>query len=101
MLRSSFGKNGIAAMRLQRRMLSSEPVSQTLTSWHNETRKPGDLDQALRDNIKSMGSILGNAVKAQDPQVFESVEKLRRLGREVRRSSMPPIESCLADHACI
>lgn len=86
MLRTSFGKNGIAslnAMRLQRRILSSEPVSQTLTSWHNETRKPGDLDQALRDNIKSMGAILGNAVKAQDPAVFESVEKLRRLGREV------------------
>eukprot|EP01033_Poteriospumella_lacustris_P017952 gene17953-12868_t len=37
-----------------------------------------------------MGSILGNAVKAQDPQVFESVEKLRRLGREWRNEGREP-----------
>lgn len=82
-----FGKPSFAcqAIRLQRRIFTtpSEPTSQTLTSWHNQTRKPVDLDQALRDNIKNMGAMLGSSVKAQDPIVFESVEKLRRLGREV------------------
>jgi phosphoenolpyruvate carboxylase len=53
-------------------------------SFQNEARRPGDLDLALRDNIKKIGAILGKVVKVQDESVFESVEKLRRLGREWR-----------------
>lgn len=45
--------------------------------------KTSDIDQALRDDIKNLGAILGSCVKSQDPEVFENVEKLRRLGREV------------------
>ena len=37
----------------------------------------------LRTDIKSLGITLGEAIKADDPSVFEAVEKLRQLGREV------------------
>lgn len=71
------------------RILSSgrEPTNQTPTASSNSTQNPGKLfdsiDQALRDNIKNMGAMLGKAVKLQDPEVFDIVEKLRKLGREV------------------
>jgi len=72
------------------RILSSgrEPTNQTPTASSNSTQNPGKLfdsiDQALRDNIKNMGAMLGKAVKLQDPEVFDIVEKLRKLGREWR-----------------
>lgn len=31
-----------------------------------------------------LGTILGNSIKANDPAVFEAVEKLRNLGKQVR-----------------
>jgi hypothetical protein len=44
-----------------------------------------DSDKPLRDDIRKLGAILGQAVKAHDPVVFENVEKLRALGRQVRK----------------
>jgi hypothetical protein len=41
-------------------------------------------DQKLRTDIKHLGSILGSSIRVHDDGVFESVEELRLLGREVR-----------------
>ena len=38
----------------------------------------------LRYDIKQLGTILGQTIKDYDPEVFQSVEKLRQLGREWR-----------------
>lgn len=43
-------------------------------------------NQKLRNDIKSLGITLGEAIKADDKNVFEAVERLRLLGREVRAS---------------
>jgi hypothetical protein len=40
-------------------------------------------NQKLRNDIKSLGITLGEAIKADDEDVFNAVEKLRLLGREV------------------
>jgi hypothetical protein len=40
-----------------------------------------DSDHTLRANIKGMGAILGDIIKADDPATFETVEKLRKLGQ--------------------
>ena len=42
------------------------------------------IDQRLREDVKELGKILGYSIRTQDPQVFESVEQMRKLGREVR-----------------
>jgi hypothetical protein len=43
----------------------------------------GSSNQKLRNDIKFLGITLGEAIKAEDNEVFEAVEKLRLLGREV------------------
>eukprot|EP01041_Mallomonas_annulata_P005192 gene5192-10384_t len=43
-----------------------------------------DDDYKLRNDVKMLGTILGNSIKDYDPKVFEAVEKLRLLGREWR-----------------
>lgn len=43
-----------------------------------------DSEHRLRSNIKSMGSMLGDIIKNDDPTVFEAVEKLRNLGKQWR-----------------
>lgn len=40
-------------------------------------------DQKLRNDVKMLGQILGNIIKQDDESVFNSVEKLRLLGRKV------------------
>lgn len=42
------------------------------------------IDQKLREDVKELGKILGTSIRTQDPGVFEAVENLRKLGREVR-----------------
>ena len=42
-----------------------------------------DSNQKLRNDIKSLGKTLGDAIKTEDEGVFRAVEKLRLLGREV------------------
>ena len=42
-----------------------------------------DSNQKLRNDIKSLGKTLGDAIKSEDEGVFRAVEKLRLLGREV------------------
>ena len=42
-----------------------------------------DPDQKLRDNVRLLGEMLGSIMKDQQPDVFNKVERLRKLGREV------------------
>jgi hypothetical protein len=44
---------------------------------------PPSRSQKLSDDVKYLGATLGEAIKTEDKTVFEAVEKLRRLGREV------------------
>jgi hypothetical protein len=41
-------------------------------------------DQKLRSDVKLLGQILGSSIKEENEEVFNSVEKLRSLGRKVR-----------------
>lgn len=40
-------------------------------------------DQKLRGDVKLLGQILGSCIKNENEEVFNSVEKLRSLGRKV------------------
>ena len=42
-----------------------------------------DIDTKLRNDIKYLGKTLGVSIKDYDPKVFDTVEDMRRLGREV------------------
>lgn len=43
-----------------------------------------DNDAKLRADIKMLGQMIGHKIKSEDPAAYESVEKLRFLGREWR-----------------
>lgn len=43
-----------------------------------------DIDMELRNDVKKLGKTLGVSIKQHDPKVFDTVEELRALGREVR-----------------
>lgn len=59
-------------------------ISPVLTQLHlSSSASSSDIDVKLREDVKTLGRILGNSIKEHNPQVFEAVEKLRRLGREV------------------
>mmetsp|Transcript_9814 Transcript_9814/g.9911 ORF Transcript_9814/g.9911 Transcript_9814/m.9911 type:complete len:939 (+) Transcript_9814:116-2932(+) len=47
-------------------------------------------DQKLRDEVRMLGSILGEYIKGYDPKVFDAVENIRRLGREYRKANDDP-----------
>lgn len=42
-----------------------------------------DIDKKLRDDIKHLGKALGTSIKSYDPKVFDTVEELRVLSRQV------------------
>ncbi len=42
-----------------------------------------DIDTELRSDVKKLGKALGIAIKQNDSEVFDIVEELRALGREV------------------
>ena len=42
-----------------------------------------DTDKQLREDVKSLGKMLGSSIRNYNPKVFESVEKLRTLGKKV------------------
>lgn len=42
-----------------------------------------EKDKPLREDVKDLGKILGDSIRQDDSQVFNSVEKLRQLGRKV------------------
>ena len=42
-------------------------------------------DSKLRENVKMVGAMLGEVIKNEDSQVYESVEKLRNWGKEWRQ----------------
>jgi len=48
------------------------------------------LDPKLRRDVKKLGSILGDVMKEKDASLFESVEMLRRLGRDWRKADGDP-----------
>lgn len=41
------------------------------------------MDQMLRNDVKKLGQTLGSYIRKHDPEVFDAVEELRSLGREV------------------
>jgi hypothetical protein len=53
-----------------------------------------DYDVKLRGNVKKLGATLGNIIKKKDPNLFESVEKLRLLGREWRSPTGNHVSPC-------
>jgi phosphoenolpyruvate carboxylase len=59
------------------------PAAQYVIS-RNQSTQPDDREASLRNDIKNLGQLLGASIKAHDPEVFASVEKLRALGREWR-----------------
>lgn len=64
--------------------------SRRLVLLANHTRSltvAPDYDVKLRADVKKLGMTLGNIMKAKDKDLFESVEKLRTLGREWRSPS--------------
>lgn len=42
-----------------------------------------DVDLQLRNDVKRLGKKLGVSIKQHDPNVFDTVECLRMLGKEV------------------
>lgn len=42
-----------------------------------------DIDKKLRDDIKHLGKALGTSIKSYDSKVFDTVEELRVLSRQV------------------
>ena len=42
-----------------------------------------EKDKQLRSDIKTLGNILGKAIKNESQEVYEAVESLRSYGREV------------------
>lgn len=74
MLRRSIARIGAAAPTIK-----SFPMS--LKRGCSTTGVP--IDKALRNDVKMLGKNLGEVIKAQSEDVFQAVEKLRKLGREV------------------
>lgn len=64
-----------------RRLVISRPVLSAHTRVLSSI--PPSRSQKLSDDVKYLGATLGEAIKTEDKTVFEAVEKLRRLGREV------------------
>lgn len=50
---------------------------------HLYERTDVEKDKALRRDVRNLGSILGNTIHKESADVFQSVENLRNLGREV------------------
>ena len=48
------------------------------------------IDDRLSNDVKTLGALLGESIHQEDPDVFESVERLRSLGREWRRKDGDP-----------
>jgi hypothetical protein len=44
---------------------------------------PKEKDKLLRGDVKDLGKLLGDCIREYDPHVFDSVEKLRNLGKKV------------------
>jgi phosphoenolpyruvate carboxylase len=61
-------------------------VRSNVTRRFNANGPPAvkDAGVKLRDDIRMLGNMLGEAIKCDDQGVFYSVEKLRALGREWR-----------------
>lgn len=58
---------------------SSQPQQQGSFSQF----KIPETDLRLREDVRTLGAILGSFIKCHDPEVFEAVEKLRKLGKQV------------------
>ena len=71
MLRSSSLSSRVGLSNVVARMVGSN------------VRKRIDPDSKLRNDIKYLGKILGSAIKADDEKVYDAVERMRQLGREV------------------
>ena len=72
---SRFRGNNLNSLKISKITLS--------TGSTTTTNSEADIDKALRSDVKKLGLMLGDVIKAESQDVFESVEKLRKLGREV------------------
>jgi hypothetical protein len=70
---------------LKRLTVQKGPVTHLLRSF-SLRRATYDADFKLREDIKFLGSMLGDAVRTDDPEVFNCVERLRKLARKVKLS---------------
>ena len=68
--------------RFRGNTLNSLKISNITRSTGSTTNNEADIDKALRSDVKKLGLMLGDVIKAESQDVFESVEKLRKLGRE-------------------
>lgn len=80
MLRLLTKRTGIVTQGRSTRYQSNAITSLSFTG-ESTNKKPEA--KALRDDVKDLGKILGACIKNNDPVVFDNVEKLRKLGRQV------------------
>lgn len=71
---------GRAAFSSQSSFFESNPT--LFSSKGNAASKVAPGDAELRDNVRTMGSLLGNIIqKRQGKHIFDKVEKLRHLAK--------------------
>ena len=54
-----------------------------------------DSDKLLRHDIKLLGQKLGEAIKSESTDVYDAVEKLRKLGRQVHYTTVLVFTACI------
>lgn len=59
--------------------------------------KNADLDKKLRADVKNLGMMLGDAIITENENVFQSVEKLRKLGRDWRTADRNALQEMVDD----
>lgn len=83
--RHSLNSRYFVPIAMLRRIIATRAVPRAVPVSSLSCRSLSTIssNQKLRNDIKSLGITLGEAIKADDKEVFEAVEKLRQLGREV------------------
>lgn len=60
-----------------------------------------EIDSELRSDVKKLGKALGVAIKQNDSKVFNIVEELRALGREVCKFSLHRFNRILTSYSIL
>lgn len=73
------------SVRQRSGMLVSSNSTYSIRAIHTLGVFPSDndIDKKLRDDIKYLGKALGTSIKSYDAKVFDTVEELRVLSRQV------------------
>lgn len=75
-------RRSVRSPPLLARSLSSTSTS-AASSMGSGRNKITENDVRLREDVRLLGSILGDYIKSQNAAVFEAVENLRKLARQV------------------